>query len=413
MAAFNNTKNPFENLHSDVLRVEPSSEEEKVKLVAEIKERGNNAFKTRRMEEADMLYSRAIELDNTMHALYGNRSAVNHTMGKFEKALEDAISAINCKPDWAKGYFRKGNALHGLKRPHAAIEAFEESLKLEGKKNKAVQKALDKAKKLGEKISKEDEELANNVNEKSLNANSFTIKQRNDTTKEVLNTQRKAEKLSGNDVVRANDIGEVSKTDVVRGYKKTKDGRTTTFFHRDIDDEAKKLIGSIAPKKIDPVKLKNKNDQDKGDGSAWNKGGTYEEKNISDWAKNRLSDLLQDTSTTCNDCVVNIGKIKKLDGEAQVFVLRGTKRFMFEFNVEMEWVAISNNNDASYEGTIVYPDLSTDACGDYEVNVKVKSASIPDDLRSNIVKTDGIFQKEIRRIVGIFEKEFVDSSFKK
>ena len=81
--------------------------------------------------------------------------------------------------------------------------------------------------------------------------------------------------------------------------------------------------------------------------------------------------------------------------------------------VEMEWVAISNNNDASYEGTIVYPDLSTDACGDYEVNVKVKSASIPDDLRSNIVKTDGIFQKEIRRIVGIFEKEFVDSSFKK
>ena len=125
--------------------------EEKVKLVAEIKERGNNAFKTRRMEEADMLYSRAIELDNTMHALYGNRSAVNHTMGKFEKALEDAISAINCKPDWAKGYFRKGNALHGLKRPHAAIEAFEESLKLEGKKNKAVQKALDKAKKLGEK----------------------------------------------------------------------------------------------------------------------------------------------------------------------------------------------------------------------------------------------------------------------
>lgn len=118
-----------------------------------------------------------------------------------------------------------------------------------------------------------------------MNTNSFTIKQRNDTTKEVLNTQRKAEKLSGNDVVRANDIGEVSKTDVVRGYKKTKDGRTTTFFHRDIDDEAKKLIGSIAPKKIDPVKLKNNNDQDKGDGSAWNKGGTYEEKNISDWAK--------------------------------------------------------------------------------------------------------------------------------
>ena len=80
---------------------------------------------------------------------------------------------------------------YGLKRPHAAIEAFEESLKLEGKKNKAVQKALDKAKKLGEKISKEDEELANNVNEKSLNTNSFTIKQ-NDTTKESFKHSKKS-----------------------------------------------------------------------------------------------------------------------------------------------------------------------------------------------------------------------------
>ena len=40
MAAFN-TKNPFEKLHGDVLNTEPSSEEEKAKLVAEIKERGN------------------------------------------------------------------------------------------------------------------------------------------------------------------------------------------------------------------------------------------------------------------------------------------------------------------------------------------------------------------------------------
>ena len=47
MAAFN-TKNPFEKLHGDVLNTEPSSEEEKAKLVAEIKERGNRAFKARR-----------------------------------------------------------------------------------------------------------------------------------------------------------------------------------------------------------------------------------------------------------------------------------------------------------------------------------------------------------------------------
>ena len=82
-----------------------------------------------------------------------------------------------------------------------------------------------------------------------------------------------------------NNHGEVSKSDVVRGYKKTKDGRTTTFFHRDIDDEAKKLIGNIAPKKIDPVKLKSENDPTKGDGSAWNKGGRMRRKTLANGPK--------------------------------------------------------------------------------------------------------------------------------
>ena len=416
MAAFN-TKNPFEKLHGDVLNTEPSSEEEKTKLVAEIKERGNRAFKARRMEEADMLYSRAIELDGSMHALYGNRSAVNHTMGKYEKALDDAIMAIQCKPDWAKGYFRKGNALLGLKRPHAAQEALEQSLKLEGKANKSVQKVLEKAIKLGSTISREEEESAHNVNKDDPSTTRNTRAASNNTS-EILETKRTAQKLTGKDVVRSNNHGEVSKSDVVRGYKKTKDGRTTTFFHRDIDDEAKKLIGNIAPKKIDPVKLKSENDPTKGDGSAWNKGGTYEEKNISDWAKNRLRDLLLSLSIEYNnDITIEVCSMRKLDGEAQVFVMRGTKRFMFEFNVVLEW-KVSDGKDPNFDfaGTLEYPDLSTDACGDYEVNAKVIKAptnSISDALRAAVLKKEGAFQTEVRRVVGQFEEEFIASSFKK
>lgn len=76
-----------------------------------------------------------------------------------------------------------------------------------------------------------------------------------------------------------------------RGYKTTADGRTTSFFHRDIDDEAKRLIGSIAPKRIS-----NQNDlagarlvkavdrtKKKGRvaGSAWNANGqTWEDRTI-------------------------------------------------------------------------------------------------------------------------------------
>jgi hypothetical protein len=34
--------------------------------------------------------------------------------GKYEKALEDANLTIEVKPDWGKGYFRRGMALYSL-----------------------------------------------------------------------------------------------------------------------------------------------------------------------------------------------------------------------------------------------------------------------------------------------------------
>jgi hypothetical protein len=34
--------------------------------------------------------------------------------GKYEKALEDANLTIDVKPDWGKGYFRRGMALYSL-----------------------------------------------------------------------------------------------------------------------------------------------------------------------------------------------------------------------------------------------------------------------------------------------------------
>ena len=35
------------------------------------------------------------------------------------------------KPDWGKGYQRKGNALHGLGKLEEAVESFEAGLKVE------------------------------------------------------------------------------------------------------------------------------------------------------------------------------------------------------------------------------------------------------------------------------------------
>lgn len=58
-------------------------------------------------------FSQAIELDPSNHVLYSNRSGAYASLRDYAKALADANKTTEIKPDWAKGWGRKGTALHG------------------------------------------------------------------------------------------------------------------------------------------------------------------------------------------------------------------------------------------------------------------------------------------------------------
>lgn len=58
-------------------------------------------------------FTQAIALEANNHVLYSNRSGAYASLKDFEKALEDAEKTTELKPDWAKGWGRKGSALHG------------------------------------------------------------------------------------------------------------------------------------------------------------------------------------------------------------------------------------------------------------------------------------------------------------
>jgi hypothetical protein len=49
----------------------------------------------------------------------------------WAKAVEDADKCISIKPDWGKGYGRKGAALHGMGDLEGAHKAYTEGLKIE------------------------------------------------------------------------------------------------------------------------------------------------------------------------------------------------------------------------------------------------------------------------------------------
>jgi len=80
----------------------------------------------------------ATGFDASNHVFYSNRSAAYASLKKFGEALADAEQCIKLKPEFAKGYGRKGAALHGLgattgevERYQDAITAYDEGLKID------------------------------------------------------------------------------------------------------------------------------------------------------------------------------------------------------------------------------------------------------------------------------------------
>lgn len=81
-----------------------------------LKKKGLNALKVDKVDEAIAAYTEAIALDGQNYVLFSNRSAAYATAGKNKEALKDAEQAIVLNPTWPKGYLRKGDALHGMKK---------------------------------------------------------------------------------------------------------------------------------------------------------------------------------------------------------------------------------------------------------------------------------------------------------
>jgi stress-induced-phosphoprotein 1 len=97
--------------------------------VDELKAKGNAALQSENFDEAIKYYTQAIEIDPSNHILFSNRSAAYAKVGKYTSSLEDAEKTVSLKPDWPKGYSRKGAALELLERHEDALKTYEEGLK--------------------------------------------------------------------------------------------------------------------------------------------------------------------------------------------------------------------------------------------------------------------------------------------
>eukprot|EP00310_Coccolithus_braarudii_P025822 CAMPEP_0183360826 /NCGR_PEP_ID=MMETSP0164_2-20130417/56097_1 /TAXON_ID=221442 /ORGANISM="Coccolithus pelagicus ssp braarudi, Strain PLY182g" /LENGTH=254 /DNA_ID=CAMNT_0025535263 /DNA_START=26 /DNA_END=793 /DNA_ORIENTATION=+ len=108
------------------------------------KSQGNNALRAKMFSEAVELYTKAIGLDPNCEVYFSNRSAAHAAMCRFKDALDDAQEAITLKPEWVKGYVRRGVALVGLKKYEEARKAYLKATQLDPA-NKQIVESMEEA----------------------------------------------------------------------------------------------------------------------------------------------------------------------------------------------------------------------------------------------------------------------------
>jgi hypothetical protein len=179
------------------------------------------------------------------------------------------------------------------------------------------------------------------------------------------------------------------------------------YFKRDQSEDVKQLIGDIAPKPVAessgpvPIPMQVDEQEDakskkKIDVSAWNYAGTFEERDMSGWSRDRLKELClqvrvtnggldesdptallnafksvdltaispENTSGAENLAALsarlarvqgNVTKAKKVEGDAHIAVVRGTKRYLFDFSIDLEFEVIVEDPVGAQEGEDAKP----------------------------------------------------------
>lgn len=109
-------------------------------MATEYKNKGNEALQKKDFKTAAEFYTMGLAIEPQNEVLLSNRAAAYLALQKYTEALSDAEKAVQAKPDWSKGYLRKGQALHALQQLDKANEALEKATQLEPE-NAQIKKA--------------------------------------------------------------------------------------------------------------------------------------------------------------------------------------------------------------------------------------------------------------------------------
>ncbi|KAL7096204.1 hypothetical protein ACP275_10G068000 [Erythranthe tilingii] len=165
------------------------------------------------------------------------------------------------------------------------------------------------------------------------------------------------------------------------------------------------------PKKIEAADLCNQPNQTHL-GSAWNRAGTWEEKNLNKWATDRIKELLVTMgSVDFSGGKAEIAEVTRCSGDAFLVTVRNKKRVGYTYELALkvkgEWQIGGENK--KMKGHIDVPEFSFGELDDLQIEVKLsEEKDVPPQDKVRIIKDLKLFLQPLREKLLQFEEELKD-----
>ncbi|KAG1687967.1 hypothetical protein DVH05_004486 [Phytophthora capsici] len=137
--------------------------------------------------------------------------------------------------------------------------------------------------------------------------------------------------------------------------------------------------------------------------SVWNSAGTWEERDKSEWARERLKHHIL-TSFSFEDeaqgLSIKATSIVKCDGEAKLVFSRGKKRCGYELSVKFAW-----ESDDNVSGHVELQDFDDTSGEDYDVLVTTDGSGQSQQAAKKAVVSK---EPELRKLLALWKQELLE-----
>ena len=404
-------------------------------------------FKQNKYQQSKDVASKVLHVDqNNVKALY-RRALASRRMKQLDAAREDLKLAIAVDPDnravkkellaikkeleqekkvkkanLAKAFSSKGSSFLYDDKEDLEKKRAVEKKERELMEEKASEKRKDEWEdECVQRMSRGEEAISFDDYEKELKTKEEGEEKARKKLKKEEEEQEKAERKIKQMADEANKVEESDDSDdelterelqMLRGYKKTSDGRTTSYFSREQTEEEKKLLGNIAPQRLEAASAPQRLDSAVSQSSAksasvWNNAGTWEEKDTSDWCNTSLDSYLKETVVEVDLYTGKVQEVKDLSGDASVAFVSGKKRFVFDYNASLKYVILDEGDVKVASGTLNLLDISSTAINDeLEVEVLAWKKEPSDEVSAAALKCRELLVAQVRSQVLAFVQAF-------